>query len=741
MIHRTDRFRTASPRGLAAACVLVLGALADPMTALDRSALVGLPTIVVDGAVCTLADAIRAANDGTTVGGCTGTAGIDALQLDADVVLTAADTVDSSLLGGAHAALPDVTSAVVLAAGAGTTIERDETLGCDGEDPDSFRLLNVAASGALYLFDLTLRHGCVAPASGTDGEGGAIFVDGGTLELSGVTLESNTVLGTDGGDEGALGGALLCREGEVPAISGSTFRGNRAQGVDGQASGAKAEGGAAYFDQCPIGVIEDSLFEANEARGSSDDPEEAEGGALVFQSSSDVGLIRGVTFDGNLARGGDDSKGGTAELALGGAFHASGSTVSSIHSSVFRDNRAEGGIGTANSGGQAEGGAIHANSEITSIRATVFEGNSALGGDGGAGSPGSARGGAIDAGLSGPSEIADTVFRGNRAISGEGPSGGPTASGGALRILGSFGVVERTTFVENEALSGAGSSAIAQGGAIQILSFGGSVGPVSHSTFVGNRAVGGTDNDPSDVGGEGLGGAILLSSADGVIVFTSNTFVDNEAQGGTGAMGSGPGRGGAILMDDSSTDLQLDNNLFSGNATRTDDGTATPEDCAIDSGTVTSVGYNRVAAPGDCTFAATGDQTGAATAVYELADRGCETPLADGTCVPTLAIDQTSPAADQGSCTTAGTAEDARETPRPFDLLAVADADDACDIGAFEAVDADGDGFTEAADCAPTDPSAAEIDACGECGGDGSSCLLFADGFESGDTTQWVTDP
>jgi len=80
---------------------------------------------------------------------------------------------------------------------------------------------------------------------------------------------------------------------------------------------------------------------------------------------------------------------------------------------------------------------------------------------------------------------------------------------------------------------------------------------------------------------------------------------------------------------------------------------------------------------------------------------------------------------------------DSRSIFRPFDLPAVADADDGCDIGAFEATDPDGDGFTEATDCAPDDPAIHTLDRCGVCDGDGTSCLIFEDGFESGDTTIW----
>jgi hypothetical protein len=144
-----------------------------------------------------------------------------------------------------------------------------------------------------------------------------------------------------------------------------------------------------------------------------------------------------------------------------------------------------------------------------------------------------------------------------------------------------------------------------------------------------------------------------------------------------------------------------------------------------------------VEASGNCSFLGPGDQTDAAGDTYELGDWGCVMPLPDGTCLPTVAIDQDSPAIDVGSCTGADIGADAREVPRPFDFEAAADADDGCDAGAFEAIDADGDGYSEAADCAPFDRGVHLADACGVCDGDGSTCALFTDGFESGDTAAW----
>jgi len=64
---------------------------------------------------------------------------------------------------------------------------------------------------------------------------------------------------------------------------------------------------------------------------------------------------------------------------------------------------------------------------------------------------------------------------------------------------------------------------------------------------------------------------------------------------------------------------------------------------------------------------------------------------------------------------------------------------DACDICLGDDATGDGDGDQVCADfdCDDGDPAVQYLDDCGVCGGDNSTCLLFADGFESGDTSNW----
>ena len=728
-----------SPRRLLALSLFLLVTQPISATALDRASLEGLPTIIVDGVSCTLPDAVWAATSGSTLGGCTGFAGLEVIQLDVDVVLTEASLL-ASTVGGAQAGVPDVTSAVIIAAGSGSVIERDPALPCGPDEPTAFRLFNVPESGALFLFDLTLRGGCVAPAAGIVAEGGAIHLAGGLLELDNVVLENHQARGLESGVSGALGGALYCLDGTISNISASTFRANTALGTDGQATSTWAEGGAGYLEQCQLSRLENTLLENNSAIGSSDENGTARGGALSIVGSSLGVIVRNRFFD-NVAQGGSDSLVGTGSPAAGGAMRVENGTIDFFGSNTFVRNQALAGDSTLRSGNTGEGGAIElqgsSGSSITIVQ-SHFEDNLARGSDsGGTSSPGDCAGGAINIEtgfhLFG---IEDSLFRGNQCLSGEktGPGGGTNADGGAIAVgaSGFVGDIERVTFENNLALGGAASSANARGGALVVE---GTVARLRNSTFVGNRAVGGTDNDPADVGGSAKGGAIALNGGT-IETIHANTFAGNEAQGGFGQAGSGLGLGGT-LWSGTAAPMDIAGNLMTGGRTLDFDGTATFEDCQDEGGGLVSGGWNRVQAAGSCSFAATGDVTGSATATYPPADWGCVQDLPDGSCVPTVAIDETSAAVDQGSCTDLSLGNDSRFTLRPFDLAAVANADDGCDVGAFEATDLDGDGFTEATDCAPEDPTTSTLDRCGVCGGDGTSCLIFEDGFESGDTSMW----
>jgi hypothetical protein len=122
-------------------------------------------TINVDGTVCTLVDAITAANTNALVGGCDASAstGADTLVLAPNSVytLTAANDITFGPTG-----LPVVSSEITIE-GNGSTIQRDS-------GAPNFRILAVNATGNLTLQETTLSGGVTSGAA-SDGGGSSIL--------------------------------------------------------------------------------------------------------------------------------------------------------------------------------------------------------------------------------------------------------------------------------------------------------------------------------------------------------------------------------------------------------------------------------------------------------------------------------------------------------------------------------------------------------------------------------------
>ncbi len=140
--------------GLAGAALL-LALSGNPIAAKPNA------TIVVDGAVCTLADAITAANTDTATGGCQAGSGADVIDLQADVNLTSA--------------LPGFASAITLNG-------NDHTIQRTGGEPFPVLKAVVAAS------DLTLNNATIS--------GGSLGIENawGKTTLNNVTLTGNSGL-------------------------------------------------------------------------------------------------------------------------------------------------------------------------------------------------------------------------------------------------------------------------------------------------------------------------------------------------------------------------------------------------------------------------------------------------------------------------------------------------------------------------------------------------------------------
>lgn len=401
----------------------------------------------------------------------------------------------------------------------------------------------------------------------------------------------------------------------------------------------------------------------------------AVGGSLMLQDLEvRAGRIVGATGTSDSTRGED---------GRGGCLWNQGSLT--ILRSIVNDCVAIGGAGAPGdgqpseawapgNGGDGLGGGLY-NGSILLIQDTKIAGNRCEGGSGadevdwtGPGLGGDAYGGGLF--NEGTAEIERSTLQGNLAL---GPDGrglsdplngfsheGRPARGGGIGHLGGTLSLSETTLSGNEATGG----------------------------------VGGTDEFfGSAQGGAGSGGGIFWNG-DGTI--SSSTITFNTATGGAGGTGAdaGVGSGGGIFVD-SSAMVDVGNTILAGNTATT----TAPSCHSI--GMLTSLDYNLM--DSECfagSFASSDLDLGVlAEGITEVLE-----PLADnGGFVNTHALKDGSPAIDAGSCGGLG-GVDARGLGRPQDLAATANADDGCDIGAYELLNPN----------------------------------IFSDGFESGNTFFWA---
>ncbi|MEM6454552.1 MAG: hypothetical protein AAF772_05625 [Acidobacteriota bacterium] len=713
-------------------------------------------TITVDGTTCALGDAIVAANTNAAVGGCpAGDAGLDTIVLDADVTLSAVDARSTDVEGGAGG-LPDVTEDLIITAGAADLIQRDPLFTCELATADpTFRFIN-HTGGTLTVENIRFENGClVGPAMGSGiNTGGGIRSQATALNLLGITVRNHGIFSTDvsvrGGFAEAGDGTVLVMmdslfedlvadapssiQGGVIAADGAVTVNNtliRGLEVDSDTS---VQGGAYYFsiisddDIDLIGnvVVDDVTVQSD---GS------IQGGVLYFFSASSTLTLDDV----RLGRIGGTSTGSSVQ---GGVLYVN--TV--VDASVVFDNLQIDTVTTTSNSSTVEGGAIYLIGDSI-VRNTVlrqvegFASNVCLGGalftfgfgdtlsvsglvieDALCDSESSfARGGGFHTTTS-TLTLRDCVLRNNRvAYSTQGQGGGLYASGEIEQLA-------RCTFADN-VVAPRDTSALgdAQGGGAFLT--GDDAMHLRNVTATGNVVMGADAISDGVEGGNALGGGISVDSNSAMTVdLTHVTIAGNEVYAGFGAPGLADGlaAGGGLHVGDVLNTVLVDNAILANNVAFDGDDSPSDDDC-FSTGTFGSLGYNVAETPdASCDFTSFGDITKLDPRLYELADRGCDTTLPDGTCVPTMAIDQTSWAVDWGSCVASNVSDDARAFLRRQDVPGVTNLDDACDSGAYEAYDSDGDGFTDLSDGCPdvADPDQADGDgdgfgdACDLCQGD-----------------------
>ncbi len=348
----------------------------------------------------------------------------------------------------------------------------------------------------------------------TDGNGGAIYIEAGTVNLENVDIS---------GGHAELGGAIYLASGSAfLTASGTTFSNNTA-----------SSGGAIYNNGGQV------TFSGG---GNSFSNNQAGNGGAIYNNRGTLSL-GGVSFSGNSATVGDGGAiytvGGTIDMG-GTSFSGNSATVNggAIYNNGSSLSVADGGVFTGNHATE-NGGAIYndGNGSLT-IQGGEFSGNYTDSGDGGVIYNGS---GALDiqgGNFSGNHAAGDggVIYNGSGALtiqSGEfsdnytGGDGGVVynASGaGAMNVAGGFftgnyaggngGAVYNASAEGMTVFAAFGGNHAANGGAIYntagILNVGG--------MFIGNYAE------------TGDGGAIYNESAAGMTVAAD--FTDNNAANG-----------------------------------------------------------------------------------------------------------------------------------------------------------------------------------------------------------------
>lgn len=519
-----------------------------------------------------------------------------------------------------------------------TLLGNGSTLYCDLET-DCGRILDVVDPAATLLVqDLDFTN----PWSAVDAEEGAAIRTAGDLVVVGSSFVGFEVDDVDGG--------AIWAAGDV-AVTGSRFAQNEAwvggaiwvggnltvTATEFEENGAFVHGGAVWVDDGDTAVTDSEFIE--NWTGTSGSPAPRTGGAIAANGAV---VVTGSTFTWNDVRGqgGED---GTEEIG-GGAIWSAGHVE--VTASRFDQNIAADWI---NNGG-GHGGAIRA----ASVRVTdsTFDDNGWTD-----------HGGAIW--VDGTAHIRGSSFTSNDALgfdsAGAVGAGGDifvatstftenySDMGGALKAFGSVHVID-SLFADNESLSWTGAGG--HGGAIQadgdVL--------VSGSTFVNNYA-------------DGDGGAIWAA---GVVGVTNSTFTSNEA--GSEAGGAGGAIWGAddvllthVTIVDNPSDSQVAGALHS-LATVFVGGAA----CAAVS-VASAYSYETVIPPAGSTCGLTGpgDLTGFDPQLEPLQDNGGPTPtMVPGPFSPLRA------AVPGAVCQAAGVTIDQRGEARPQGPL--------CDIGAVE---------------------------------------------------------
>lgn len=266
--------------------------------------------------------------------------------------------------------------------------------------------------------------------AGSNAKGGAIYFEGGTLNINGSHIDNNSANGGNGGNQDqngqtnggfggtAQGGGVYVGGGTV-SVNDTSFENTAANGGDSGTGGNGSEpaGGADGGGLYSLGnvTITNSTFHLAQANGgrsgntfgstclgghTSLEGGGARGGAIFADGGSMI--INTATFANNSAIGGDGGNGGQTDgglncgahgkggLAFGGAIANNAATINLKHGTLSLNNAQAGNTGV-NQGGankppqlvaEGAGGGIRVGPASVTLENTVIAGNTAANGAG-----------------------------------------------------------------------------------------------------------------------------------------------------------------------------------------------------------------------------------------------------------------------------------------------------------------------------------------------------------------------
>jgi hypothetical protein len=562
------------------------------------------------------------------------------------------------------------------------------------------------------------------PAAGSSAAGGGVSIQGNTdLTVSDSTIAGNRA-GTGAGPTSGRGGGIdfFNSQPATPnlVVTNSNVTGNRAGGLGstgviyrGGGIHAEAQGGGAAVNV----DLNGGSVSGNFVAGGAGNAQGQGGGVSVLVNvgaGNGVLTVDGVTVSGNRAGGFDGVGNPSTTAAQGFGAGISTSADTTITGSTIEDNFAGVSLPTPALNLSGVGAGIYATDGVANPD-LILNGTSVAGNLGGNGNGGSSAGGGIHS-----SNAGALTLSGARIVDNESRGGG----GGVNRFIQTAGAPDSildSTIAENRSgFQGGGinletprlftitrslvsgnavTGTTAQGGGIN--AFSSSPSPLGELRLVNSTVTGNTAGDNTPAGSIVPGGGGIALGFGIRIDFDSvfSTIASNTVFSGTSTT-PGFGRGGNIRYFNASTAtaVNMTGTIVSGGAA-TGTGASEPN-CSL--GTNVTFATNGGNLEGldaggnpttSCGFTNTGlgDQAGVNPLLGALADNGGPT-LTRALLPGSPAID----AAPSSVCTPTALTTDQRGQPRPFP------AGGACDVGAYELGDRDGDGLLDNVDNCPT---------------------------------------